>query len=357
MSQSKIPPSRTGSDPSTGSFPKIDVHALGTGTKQVRSLPGSHRSGLAIVGALLLLALLAPVLAPFDPSEQLDPGTGAGRPPLTRLQVVETVDGDRVEQRLAESAELVGNKLVLKQRHGRLELDAEDSKVVGERRYLLGTDRLGRDIFSRILYGARISLSIGLVAALLAIALGILAGAVAALGGRFLDGLVMRFVDGLLALPTILLVLIIAAFFEPSSLVLILLIGCTGWMTLSRLVRAELLSLREREFVVAGRALGLSTPRLFVRHLLPNAISPIVATAGLLVGDAVLLESSLSFLGLGVSSELPSWGRMIANGRDDLRTLWWISTFPGLAIAVTVLAFALLGDGLRDLLDPNRRTP
>lgn len=342
-------------DPSTGAFPKIDVHALGTGTKQVRSLTQSHRSGLVIVTSLLLVALFAPVLAPFDPGEQLDPGTGAGRPPLTRLQVVETLSGDRVERRLAESAEFEGDELVLEQRHRVLRLDAATSTVTGERRYLLGTDRLGRDILSRILYGARISLSIGLIAALLAIALGILAGAVAALGGRLLDSLVMRFVDGLLALPTLLLVMIIAAFFEPSSLVLILIIGCTGWMTLSRLVRAELLSLREREFVVAGRALGLSTPRLFVRHLLPNAISPIVATAGLLVGDAVLLESALSFLGLGVSSELPSWGRMIANGRDDLRTLWWISTFPGLAIALTVLAFALLADGLRDFLDPNRQ--
>jgi peptide/nickel transport system permease protein len=221
--------------------------------------------------------------------------------------------------------------------------------------HLLGTDDLGRDVLSRILYGARISLLVGFVAVGIASVIGIVLGALSGYYGRWVDSLIMRFVDIMLCFPTFFLILAVVAFLEPSIWNIMIIIGLTGWMGVARLVRAEFLSLRERDFVQAGRALGASDARLIFRHILPNALSPVLVSATLGVAGAILTESALSFLGIGVQPPTPSWGNMLIAGKQTLGTAWWLSAFPGLAILVTVLGYNLLGEGIRDALDPRIR--
>ena len=216
----------------------------------------------------------------------------------------------------------------------------------------LGTDQLARDVLTRILYGARISLSIGFLAAGLAVTVGTLVGAVAAFAGGWADAVIMRGVDMLMAFPRLVLLIAIVAAFDPSIPVIVLVLGLTLWPGTARLVRAEVLSLRERDFVMAARALGYSRSRILLKHLVPNALGPVIVAATLGVGNTIVLEAGLSFLGIGVQAPTPSWGSMVADGRADLLGAWWVSTFPGLAIVFTVLAFNLVGDGLRDALDP-----
>jgi peptide/nickel transport system permease protein len=216
-----------------------------------------------------------------------------------------------------------------------------------------GTDELGRDVFSRMLVGIRVSLEIGFVAAFVSIAIGTVVGLIAGYLGRWVDGFLMRVVDVVLCFPTLFLILMILAMTDKPSIVLVMLvIGLTSWAGLARLVRGEVLSVRERDFMLAARGLGLSTPRLLFVHLLPNVASPILVAATFAVGGAILTESALSFLGLGVQPPDPSWGNILMAGKDYIHIAWWLSLFPGLAILVTVLAFNLLGEGLRDVLDP-----
>lgn len=216
----------------------------------------------------------------------------------------------------------------------------------------LGTDDLGRDVLTRILYGARISLLVGFVAVGIATFIGILLGALAGFYGRWIDALIMRFVDIMLCFPTFFLILAVIAFLQPSIWNIMIIIGLTGWMGVARLVRAEFLSLRERDFVMAARALGARDTRIIFRHILPNALSPILVSATLGVAGAILTESALSFLGIGVQPPTPSWGNMLIAGKQTLGTAWWLSVFPGLAILVTVLGYNLLGEGIRDAMDP-----
>jgi peptide/nickel transport system permease protein len=216
----------------------------------------------------------------------------------------------------------------------------------------LGTDDLGRDVLTRILYGARISLLVGFVAVGIATAIGIVLGALAGYYGRWIDSLIMRFVDIMLCFPTFFLILAVVAFLEPSIWNIMIIIGLTGWMGVARLVRAEFLSLRERDFVLAARTAGARDGRIIFRHILPNALSPILVSATLGVAGAILTESALSFLGIGVQPPTPSWGNMLIAGKQTLGTAWWLSAFPGLAILVTVLGYNLLGEGIRDALDP-----
>ncbi len=219
----------------------------------------------------------------------------------------------------------------------------------------LGTDDLGRDVLTRILYGARISLLVGFVAVGIATAIGIVAGAIAGYYGRWSDAVIMRFVDIMLCFPTFFLILAVIAFLEPSIWNIMIIIGLTGWMGVARLVRAEFLSLRERDFVLAARALGASDLRIIFRHILPSALSPVLVSATLGVAGAILTESALSFLGIGVQPPTPSWGNMLIAGKQTLGTAWWLSAFPGLAILLTVLGYNLLGEGIRDALDPRIR--
>jgi peptide/nickel transport system permease protein len=260
--------------------------------------------GLALILLLTGTALLAPALAPYDPDAQTDIVA-------TRYQ--------------APSVS-----------------------------HPMGTDRFGRDIFSRVLYGARISLSIGLLAILIAITLGTAIGAIAGFFGGPLDAVLMRGVDLLLSFPRLVLLVVLVALFEPSIVLVTLVLGLTGWMGVSRIVRGQVLTVREMEFVTAARVLGFGRARILARHVLPNVLTPVIVAATLGIGNTILAEAALSFLGLGVQPPTASWGNMVASGRDAMLDAWWITTFPGLAIVFTVMAFNLVGDGLRDALDPRR---
>jgi len=332
----------------------------------VTDTPGGtrRRSASLLWGVGLLLAaalppLAAPWLAPYDPGE-INPAPAQNRPPGTVLAVVRLADGST---RIADRAERVpaGLRLQIGERSETLPTGAvanlTSRGVADHRRFLLGTDHLGRDLWSRLLYGGRVSLLIGTVSVLLALSLGITVGSAAALGGRFLDTVLMRLVDAFLAFPWIFLIIALAALFSPGLGPLMLILGGTGWMEISRLIRAEIQGLKQREFVLAARALGQHPFRIFWRHLLPNAFTPVLIRAALLVGNVILAESSLSFLGFGVQPPTPSWGNMVAEGRSPsaLFSTWWVAVFPGAAIALTVIALNLLSDGLRDVLDPRHR--
>lgn len=263
--------------------------------------------GLYLMVALYLVTLLAPYLTSYDPTV--------------------IVDDILSERHLAPSAE-----------------------------HLLGTDKYGRDVYARILYGARISLSIGFIAVAISITLGTSVGAVSGYFGGFVDGVLMRIVDTLISFPRlVLLITVIALFEQPSILIVVTVLGLTLWPSTARIVRGEVLSLREREFIEAARALGLGRARIVLRHIIPNVMGPVIVAATLGLGNIILIEAGLSFLGLSVQPPTPSWGVIINDGRQFLLQAWWVSTFPGLAIVFTVIAFNLIGDGLRDALDPRLR--
>jgi len=216
-----------------------------------------------------------------------------------------------------------------------------------------GTDELGRDVFSRMIAGLRVSLLIGFMSAFISISIGTVLGLIAGYWRGWVDAILMRVVDIVLCFPTLFLILMILAVLDKPSIYMVMaVIGLTSWAGLARMVRGEVLSMRERDFILVARGLGLSTPRIMLVHLLPNVISPVIVAATLTVGAAILTESGLSFLGLGVQPPLPSWGNILTSGKDFIHVAWWLSLFPGLAILVTVLAFNLLGEGLRDVLDP-----
>lgn len=255
--------------------------------------------GLAIVAGLAVLALGAPLLAPGDPFR-----------------------GDLTRSLHAPSGA-----------------------------FLLGSDAQGRDVLSRVLYGARLSLAVGLISQGIAMALGVSLGLVAGYYGRWVEGSIMRVADVTLAFPSLLLLIAIAAAVKPSLPVVFVVIGVVGWAGMARLVRGQVLVVRGLEYVQAARALGASDARIMSRHLLPNVIAPVIVAATLGIGGAIMAEAALSFIGLGAQPPTPSWGAMVAEGRDLLRVAPWVSLVPGLAIGLAVLGANLLGDGLRDALD------
>lgn len=251
--------------------------------------------GALIIGCFSICAILAPLFSPYDPSA----------------------------------------------------IDQDNLLMPPSRTHLMGTDSLGRDLFSRLIYGGRISLSIGIIAVGIATAIGLLLGAVAGFYGGILSGLIMRLIDIMLCFPTFFLILAVVAVLEPSIFNIMLIIGLTSWMGPARLVRAEILSIKEREFIQAARAIGASNFRIIRRHLIPNAIGPLLVSATLGVSGAILLESGLSFLGLGVQPPVPSWGNILIESKSTLGVAWWITVFPGLAILCTILGFNMMAEGLK----------
>lgn len=259
--------------------------------------------GLTVIVVFYLVALFAPFLAPHDPDTQVL---------LDRLQ--------------PPSVE-----------------------------YLFGTDSLGRDLFSRAIWGARISLAVSLVATLITVMIGALLGLVAGFFGRWVDNLVMRFTDVFLSFPIFILLITVISIYGSGLFLLIIFLGLAAWPSTARLVRAEVLSLGGRDFVLAARVSGAGSARIMFVHMLPNVVPVLVVAATLRVAIVILVEAGLSYFGLGVPPPAPSWGNMVADGRLYLDMAWWITTFPGVLVVVTVLAYNLLGDGLRDVFDPRRR--
>ena len=261
------------------------------------------QAGVGLVGLVVLAALLAPWLAPFNPT------TG----------------------------------------------DLRNAYLLGPGgRYLLGTDAQGRDVLSRVLYGARLSLSVGLISQSVAATLGVSLGLLSGYYGRWIDALVMRLADVTLAFPTLLLLIAVAAAVSPSLPMVFVVIGAVGWAGMARLVRSQVLVLKGSEYVLAAKALGARDQRVLLRHLLPNVRNQVIIAATLGIAGAIMAEAALSFVGLGAQPPTPSWGAMVADGRDLLRVAPWVSFAPGLAIGLAVLGFNLVGDGMREALDPRR---
>lgn len=221
--------------------------------------------------------------------------------------------------------------------------------------YLLGTDQLGRDILSRIIAGTRVSVIVGVISVLIAGTIGVLYGVVAGFVGGRVDSVLMRIVDALLSIPFIVLVVAISGIIGAGLTTLILILGLTGWVTYARVIRSEVLKLRELDYITAAYAIGQTRIRIMLGHILPNVISSAIILAATQVGVSILSESSLSFLGLGVKSPTVTWGVMLADGRQYISSAWWMTTYPGIAITVTVLGVVFIGDWLRDVLDPNMR--
>jgi peptide/nickel transport system permease protein len=222
-------------------------------------------------------------------------------------------------------------------------------------RHWLGTDQLGRDVLSRMLYGARVSLAVGFVSVGIAALIGVIVGAVAGYAGGAVDNTVMRLVDLMLVFPRFFLLLAVLAFLRPSIWTIMAVIGLTGWMSVARLVRAEFLALKEREFVLWSQSVGASGFRVVWRHILPNAMAPVLVAMTLGIPAAILTESGLSFLGLGVRPPYATWGNILNEGKDAIEIGWWLSFYPGVAILITVLSYNLFGEGIRDALDPRLR--
>ncbi len=267
-----------------------------------------RRNRLAVIGGvvvacLALLAVLAPAISPWDPN----------RPDIKRI--LEPPSG----------------------------------------RHLFGTDQLGRDVLSRMLHGSQVSLAVGFVSVGIAATIGMLLGAAAGYNGGLVDATIMRLVDLMLVFPRFFLLLAVLAFLKPSIWTIMAVIGLTGWMGVARLVRAEFLALREREFVMWSQSTGASAFRIIWRHILPNAMAPVLVAMTLGIPAAILTESGLSFLGLGVQPPRATWGNILNEGKDAIELAWWLSVYPGMAILVTVLSYNLLGEGIRDALDPRLR--
>jgi peptide/nickel transport system permease protein len=244
-------------------------------------------------------------------------------------------------------------------------IDFGASKAAPSLRHPLGTNDLGEDLLARIIWGGRISLSIGLAATLVAITLGVVIGALAGYFGRVADNLLMRLTDLFLALPTLPLLLLVVYLFRDTMratfgpilgvfVIMVLVIGGLAWMPTARLVRAEFLSTKEKEFVEAARAMGANSGSIIVKHILPNVLSPVIVSATLGIGAAIIAESTLSFLGIGFEPDVPTWGRLLSESRDFLDIAWWMAVGPGMMIFLTVLSINFIGDGLRDALDPRK---
>ena len=303
--------------------------------------------GVGILAAWALVAALAPVLPLRDPNAQPDGLVLRNLPPMTVVDTVCPAGGTR--QYGHELRREADGSVSLRRGDTWTRVPGEGARI--ERaRFVLGTDSYGRDLLSRLVWGARVSLVAGLLAAVVAVAIGGGIGLIAGFSGGWVDAALMRATDGALAIPRLFLLLLLAALFRPSLSTTVLLVGATTWMAAASLVRGEALVIREREFVASARAAGASPVRVAMHHVLPHASAVLGVEAAIRLGQAVLLEASLSFLGLGVPPPAASWGGLIADGRDRLLDAWWIATWPGLALAGVVIASSLVADGARERL-------
>ena len=304
--------------------------------------------GLVIILLLVFVAVLAPLLAPHDrnliykranlipPAGFVKQGTGTRWDPS---QPIFSLDEAAVDKEMGVN--------------GRKEYMSPKPWVDGKFYYLLGTDQAGRDILSRLIYGARISLIVGIVAEIINVLLGVAVGASAGFYGGRLDNWLMRLTDIFFAFPSLLLAIaLLAVLQKPGLWSIFIALGVSGWTPTARIVRGQVLAVKENEFIQAARAQGASDFRLIFTHIMPNSLAPIIVVTTLGIAGNILGEAGLSFLGLGVQAPEPSWGNMLAEGRSSIDTAWWVSLLPGLCIVFTVLGFNLLGDGLRDALDP-----
>lgn len=219
-------------------------------------------------------------------------------------------------------------------------------------KHIFGTDELGRDIFTRMLYGARVSMTVGIIAVLISSVIGVILGAVAGFFGGFLDNIIMRFVDIMLTIPTLFLILMLIVFLGPSIVNVMIIIGLTSWTDIARLIRAEVMSIKKLAYIDAARLIGLKKMTIIFRHIMPNILGPVFVYMTFGISGAILTESGLSFLGLGVQPPYPSWGNILTAGKDYISTAWWMILFPGLAIFIAVFSYNILGEGLRDYFNP-----
>jgi peptide/nickel transport system permease protein len=305
--------------------------------------PRTLELGVLGLGLLTLVSFLGPMVLADPPAA--DPARASLLPPGTAVTEITLEDGRRlVSPRIYE----MGDEIVVGGARRDIRINRDEVDSIRSGRFLLGSDRFGRDVCNQLLLGGRVSLSIAALAALVALAVGTIVGLVAATGGSIADGFLMRLVDALLAFPVLFLLILVATVFRPGPLVLVVVLGLTSWMGLARLVRGQVLSLRNRGFVLAARAAGCRPGRIWRTHYLPNLAAPLSQDTALRLGDLVIAEATLSFLGLGIPPDVPSWGAMVAQGHRVMVDGWWIATFAGLAIAALVISLALVGDGIQE---------
>jgi len=310
---------------------------------------GRLEVGVTGLVMLTVACLLGPAILPTPPAA--DPGRAALLPPWTAVTEVVLDDGRTL---VSPRVDIGTDTIVLGGPRRDTEVARESVSSMRSSRFLLGSDRLGRDVLTRLLEGGRVSILIAALAALVALAVGTAVGLAAGTGPRLLDAVLMRCVDGLMAFPVLFLLILAATLFRPGPLVLIVVLGLTSWMGLARLVRGQVLTLRSRPFILAARAGGSSPTRIWRRHYLPNLTGPLSQDTALRLGDLVLAEAALSYLGVGVPPDLPTWGGMVAQGHRVMVEGWWLASFPGLAIAALVISLALVGDGIQERLSKSR---
>lgn len=308
-----------------------------------------HADGLHVgsvgLGLLVALCVLGPAVLPAPPAA--DPARSALLPPGAAVTEITLSDGRVL---VSPDVTVATEAIVVRGPYRDTELSPADVVSIREGRFLLGSDRMGRDIASRLMAGGRFSLAIAGLAVIIALLVGGSVGVAAATGGPLTDSVLMRLVDALMAFPLLFLLILVATLFRPGPAALALILGMTSWMGLARLVRGQVLALRGRSFILAAQAAGASKTFVARRHFLPNLAGPLSQDTALRLGDLVLAEAALSYLGIGISPGLPTWGGMVAQGHRVMVEGWWLATFPGLAIAALVISLALIGDGVQERL-------